>query len=404
MSTLTEIKLRPVVAMAALARTPITEFPTLITQMFNQPVDATLYMNQFQIFSALGNHDFALEMQAKALELNTIYRIAGSKKPAIRLLALMGPGDSTDNTPLDYLIEDSDIQLDLLYILPGHPLPDFIPEHDVAIIALGESAKNRSVLDMMRDMTVNWPRPVLNPAEHIMRCTRDEVYRLLKDIPGLLVPPTLRVTRGKLESGLAVDELIGSVTYPITLRPLDSQAGQGLSKINDGTELTAYLDNTNAEIFYASIFVDYRSADGLYRKLRIALIDGQPYICHLAIGDNWIVHYGSSGMMESAEKRREEAGFMQNFDRDFMQRHGVTLGSIADLLKLHYVVIDCAETPDGKLLLFEADNRGWVHATDPVDLFPYKQQPMRRVFTAFRAMLLNAKAHAIKSPTTALQP
>jgi hypothetical protein len=59
-------------------------------------------------------------------------------------------------------------------------------------------------------------------------------------------------------------------------------------------------------------------------------------------------------------------------------------------LKLDYVVIDCAQAPDGKLLVFEADNRGWVHATDPVDLFRYKQEPMQRVFTAFRAMLIKA--------------
>lgn len=390
------MELKSIIAMAALARLPSTEFPSLIAQMFAQPVDATLYMNQFQIFSTFGNQEFALDMQAKALELNTIYRIASSKKPAIRLLALMGPGDSTDNTPLDYLLEDSDIQLDLLYILPDGSLPDFIPEHDVAIVALGESARNRPVLEKMRELTANWPKPVLNLAKHVLHCSRDSVYQLLKDIPDLVIPPTLRVARHELEN-----ELPGGLRYPITVRPLDSQAGKCLSRIDDTAQLSAYLDSTGAEIFYVSHFMAYQSRDGLYRKLRIALIDGKPYICHLAISDEWIVHYGSSGMMDSPERRCEEASFMQNFDNTFMQRHATALCRIADQLILDYVVIDCAETMDGKLLLFEADNRGWVHATDPIELFSYKHETMQRVFTAFRAMLLKV---TIKSSSAAHQP
>jgi len=35
-----------------------------------------------------------------------------------------------------------------------------------------------------------------------------------------------------------------------------------------------------------------------------------------------------------------------------------------------------------------------VHAIDPVDVFPYKQPQMRKVFAAFRAMLANAMQHA----------
>ncbi|MFN3398189.1 MAG: hypothetical protein ACK4ZS_06605 [Sulfurimicrobium sp.] len=59
---------------------------------------------------------------------------------------------------------------------------------------------------------------------------------------------------------------------------------------------------------------------------------------------------------------------------------------------LDYLGIDCGESPDGKLLVFEADSNMIVHAMDPVDLFPYKQAQMQKVFAAFRAMLA-AAAH-----------
>ncbi len=377
------MELKPLISQAALARLSNTELPDQIEKIFAEHVGGNLYMSQFQFFSVLGNKNFALEMQARALELSAVYRIACSRKPLIRLLALMGPGDSTDNMPLDYLIEDSDIQLDLIYIVPGQALPALIPEHDAAIIAPGESAKNRPVLEMMDRLTANWPRPVLNPAKCISRCSRDGVYRLLKDIPGLLIPPTLRVTRQELYVALPP-----GLNYPVTVRPVDSQGGRGLARIDNASQLTAYLDAEPAQELFVSLFVDYKNADGLYRKARIALIDRQPYICHLAISENWVVHYGSADMMNSAKKRRDEADFMRDFDAGFATRHRDALCSIADQLELDYVVIDCAETVDGKLLVFEADNRGWVHATDPLDIFPYKQQPMRRVFAAFRAMLI----------------
>ncbi len=380
---LTGMAPRPIVAMPQLVRMNAAGITGLIQEMFSKPADATFFMNQFQLFSTLGNCDFALEMQKKALELETAYRIVPSKAPTVRLLALMTPGDSSENTPLEYLVEDSDIQLDLLYILPGKPLPVAIPEHDVAIVAAGSSS--RDALALMERLTSEWPRPVLNPAQCIRRCSRESLCLLLEDIPDLVIPNSAIASRHDLGAA--------NQTFdpPMTIRPLDSQAGRGLARIESSQALAAYLAQSEAAAFHVSRYVEYRSRDGRYRKLRIVLIDGQPFLCHLAIGNDWIVHYGSSGMMESSDKRCEEARLLEHFESDFLPRHRAALGRIAGRLELDYVVIDCAETQDGKLLLFEADNRGWVHATDPVDLFAYKQEPMKRVFSAFREMLIRAK-------------
>jgi hypothetical protein len=394
--------LKPILSMAALARIPVADLPGLIAKMLSDPADANLYMSQFHLFSVVGNSEFALEMQSRALELSRIYRIAGADKPAIRLLALMGAGDPSVNTPLDYLVENSDIQLDLLYIDTDQALPACIPEHDVAIVALGESAQNRPILERMAQLTQHWPRPVLNPAKQLLNGSRDDVYRQLHDIPELLIPPTRRVSRAELTQVATqqptANELLGAA-YPVTLRPLVSQSGRGLAKLANAAELAAYLDASDEAEFFVSSFIDYRSADGCYRKLRIALIDGMPFICHLAISEHWIVHYGSAGMTESAAKRCEEARVMRDFDGDFAQRHQAALRLIADRLQLDYVVIDCSETQDGRLLIFEADNRGWIHATDQLDIFQYKQIPMQCAFAAFSTHLLKTmNAHSNPTP------
>jgi hypothetical protein len=219
---------------------------------------------------------------------------------------------------------------------------------------------------------------VLNPPRLIRRCARETVYELLHDIPGLLVPATRRLNR----------EQVGLTAMPFTIRPVDTQGGNGLAKIDSAAELETFFGQYPSTDYHVADFVDYRSDDGRYRKFRIALIDGRPYLCHLAVSEHWMVHYRSAGMDLDADKRAEEARAMVSFDADFALRHQQALQEIASRLGLDYVVLDVSETRDGRLLLFEADSRGWIHATDPVDLFPYKPAVMQKAFDAFRAMLV----------------
>ncbi|MEY2700595.1 MAG: hypothetical protein RIQ52_1350, partial [Pseudomonadota bacterium] len=125
---------------------------------------------------------------------------------------------------------------------------------------------------------------------------------------------------------------------------------------------------------------------------RIALIQGQPYACHLAIGSHWIVHYVSAGMYEDAVKREEEAGFMQNFEHGFAARHAQAWDAIYRRTGLDYVCLDCSETMTGELLIFEIDHAMIVHAMDDPEKFAYKQAPMQQLRRAFRAMLLGGQS------------
>jgi hypothetical protein len=380
--------MRPVLGLLGVVRLPAPALPDFIAKTLAAPDLSHLCMQMFYVLLALDQRAFALDMQARALQLRCAYRIAGAEKPTLRLLALMAPGDMLDNTPFEFLLENSDIQLELLYVLPDQELPTRVPDHDLVIVAIGESDKNRLLLLRLANWLTDWPRPVLNPPQAIQRCAREAVFHLLHDVPGLCVPTTRRLDR----------EQTRQLPFPFTIRPVDTQGGEGLEKINDSAELAAFFDRHPGADFHIADYVDYRSEDGRYRKSRIALIDGQPYLCHLAISNHWMVHYQSAGMALDADKRAEEAHAMANFDTGFSQRHRAALHAMATRLGLDYVILDCSETRDGRLLLFEADSRGWVHATDSVDLFPYKPPVMQKAFDAFRAMLLKRITPATQPP------
>jgi glutathione synthase/RimK-type ligase-like ATP-grasp enzyme len=191
-----------------------------------------------------------------------------------------------------------------------------------------------------------------------------------------------------------VDALLPGDDFPLIVRPIGSHAGHDLEKMEQPAALAGYLEQVAADRFYLSRFVDYRSADGLFRKYRIALIEGKPYICHFAISSHWMIHYLNAGMAESAAKRAEEAECMAHFDQQFALRHAEALRVIDQRMGMPYLGIDCAETPAGDLLIFEVDNAMIVHGMDPEDMYPYKKPAMQKVFTAFRAMLEHARTGA----------
>jgi hypothetical protein len=119
----------------------------------------------------------------------------------------------------------------------------------------------------------------------------------------------------------------------------------------------------------------------------VVLVDGVPFASHMGVSAHWMIHYLNAGMVESAEKRAEEAAFMRDFDTGFAHRQRVGLRSVHERFGLEYLVIDCAETSDGALFVFEVDAGAVVHSMDPVDMFAYKVPAMQKVFDAFHALL-----------------
>jgi glutathione synthase/RimK-type ligase-like ATP-grasp enzyme len=335
------------------------------------------FMQMAYVFMLSNQHEAAMDMQARALQHQRLYRVASERKSALRLLVIMGPGNMQDNTPIEFVLDGGDIQTDILFLLPGEALPDTLPQHDVTFIAIGESTRNAALLTQLDAHRARWPGPVVNQPHAIAHCARDTCYALLKSIPGVCVPRTQRLLPGE---ALEMD-------FPLTLRPIDTQGGEGLQRVADAVALQAYCASQPAPAYFAAQYVDYQSPDGLYRKLRILLIDGAPYLCHLAISAHWMVHYPSAGMAESAEKRLEEQVAMERFDQEFALRFCAQLTQIAHALQLDYVTIDCAQGPDGQLLVFEADSRGIIHAADPVHIYPYKPAVMQKAFDAFAALL-----------------
>lgn len=369
---------------------PVAEH--LLSVAADEPDNPNVWMNLSLAAQCLGQPETGAAMRDQALALARCYALPALRQPAsCRLLLLMAEGDIAENTPIDCLLEQSDVDLVHFYPRDGHLNFADLPEHDILMVAMADSPASRPLLAGLAGALADWPRPVINRPEHVPATERAEASRRLQEVPGIRMPPTRLVGRdalSRIAAGQSAPAMeFPDVGFPFIVRPRGSQAGRDLARVESAPELAGYLSAVDALEFFISDYVDYRGVDGLFRKMRIALIDGEPFVCHMAVSGHWMVHYVNAGMYEDAGRRAEEAAFMARFDA-FAERHRVALAALCQRIPLDYFCIDCAELPDGRLMIFEVDHVMVVHAMDPEALFPYKQQSMQRVEEAFRAALL----------------
>jgi len=367
----------------------------LIERAARDPGDASAMLDLATVLQLTFQSELGLAAQAHALEVQQLYHLGQPAGYAgIRLLAIAAPGDFMANIPLDCLLEGSDVSLDVLYVSPSLALPGSLPDHDVVIVTIGEPDRNAATLRQVATLLERTSRPVLNRPERSLLLGRDSTCALLAGAPGISMPLTARADPAALHRVASEAADVGSVlpggAFPMIVRPVGSHAGRALAKVDDPAGLAAYLGESIASEYYVSRFVDYRGADGFFRKYRIVLVDGVPYACHMGVSEHWMIHYLNAGMAESAGKRAEEARFMATFEADFATRHRHAFAEINRRMGLDYIGIDCAELPTGELLIFEVDTGMIVHGMDPVDIYPYKQPTMNKVFRAFRELLAKA--------------
>jgi hypothetical protein len=369
----------------------------LITKLIDDTIEPGEGLDLSLIAQLLGDKAAGLAIQEQILASHQLYRtLRAPTAPRLRVLALAAATDMGSNTPIEFLLRDCGIELMTLYVVPNIELPAPLPDHDVAIVIASDSEDCRGALEKIGRMASRWPRPLLNPPRLVGNLDRDRLHRRLGGIEGVEIPATIGVSRAQLleltHPSRAISDIAAGLAYPVIVRPRGSHAGAGLGKIDDRAALARYLDQRHEQEFFVARFVDYASQDGLFRKYRIVFVDGRAYACHMAIADRWDIWYLNAGMSQSAAKRLEEENFMRDFDTDFARRHRAALGGIAETIGLDYFTVDCAETGNGSLLVFEADNTAIVHDMDPVDIFPYKPPQMRKLFDAFAAMLVRRAA------------
>ena len=349
------------------------------------------HLGLYEALQVRGDAPRALQHQRAALAQQRLFFEKRPQPGAPTILMVAVPGDWQANVPLEYLYNLMPVGVHKLFVEAGTPDPGALPRADVVFNAVAQSDAADPTLAFLEGWLPRLGLPVLNDPARVRRLSRDGVARDYADLRGAVIPSIRRVARDRLAGDSAIADL--SPERALTLRPVDSQAGNGLIRLESPSALAGYLAETPAEEFFIIPFVDYRSSDGYYRKYRIIFVDGKPYAHHLAISDKWMVHYYNARNGEWDWTLDEEARFLADVESVFDGPRAEVLAELAARVGLDYFGIDCGVMPDGRVVLFEIDVAMIVHLGDPVERYPYKHQYVPRIYDALERMI---KARARK--------
>ena len=384
-----------------------TLWARLYKQSLDRPEESAALLDMSTILLVSGQRELGLIAQKNALKIRKDYLKIFGQGDGLRVLTVMAPGDLMANTPIDFLLQGSNFGLRQQFVDESTTALINLPEHDIVFVAIAESNENVAILNRLDGLLKNLNAPIVNNAPTtIGKLTRDGVAKMFKNSSAIFSPSTDVVTRNDLikialgHSDISIGEF--NVSCPFIVRPVGTHAGFGMKKIDTVSELSEFLKLVDGDQFYVCPFVDYSNADGMFRKCRIAFIDKKPFLCHLAISKNWMIHYLNAEMDVHAERRAEEADWFANFEL-LAETHAGKFAELCAAVNLDYFVIDCAFLEDGKLLLFEVDVGMIVHDMDPIDIFPYKKPAMAKLFLAFQEMLLEKSGEGIDRDPTFLK-
>lgn len=343
------------------------------------------HLGIYEVAQILRQPELALAHQAAAIALAPVQSTPASEREDYALLVPCAPGPYTANTPVDLLFDSRFVTRHRWYVDPPGDVPA-LPRHDAVFVAIGESDDAAPRLAAVERLAVATEAPVLNGPllnrpELIARLGRVPFAETFANARHCRVVTTTRLSRERY----AAD----GFPVPHIVRPVGSHGGHGLERIDDDAQRAAYLAALDARVdsLYVAPYVDYRSADGYFRKYRIVFVGGEPFPFHLAISPNWMVHYYNAPMGEHAWMRDEEHAFLARIEDVFHGELADALRETASLLPLDYVGIDCAIGRDGKLLIFEADNALIIHTLDDPALYGYKHRYVPRILTALDAIV-----------------
>lgn len=343
-------------------------------------------------------HDEAQAARSEwARRQGPVIRHCTKDPPEARVLLIGGAGEC--NVPTKYLFGTDRFETIAIYLQPrdgdaDDPLAPLagLPPFDIVFNAVGDADQGAPFLDQVELICGHLGCPVLNPPRLIAPTRRDRSDALFRDMPGLVAPSTGRRTSADLRALAAA----GRLAHPLLVRPPGSHGGTNLQRIDDAAALASYLDATPVPEHYVSDFWDYRNADGHYRKYRLIFVDRQVYAYHLAIADDWLVHYWRADMGQSAWKLQEEETFLSDYRNVFAGAAGDTVRAVARRLDLDYGGIDCSLLPDGRVLLFEANASMLVHLGDTPDEPAFKFRYVPRIADAVAEMV----ARRLRRPRT----
>jgi len=198
--------------------------------------------------------------------------------------------------------------------------------------------------------------PYINHPDYIPNIRLEYLYKVSREIEGLIVPRSLRIAPTSLsnlqaklhEQGLEAPYIIKEVgTDP------DRKNSFLVQQTSDIHELERFaFDGRTYEV---TQYHEYRSTDGFYRKQRFFVIGDTLYPGHLIISEHWHVTNDQDAHQTWSRQQKKLFKEEKHFLKQYQSRQFSALLSLKEHTGLDFFAVDCHILEDESILLFGID-------------------------------------------------
>lgn len=206
----------------------------------------------------------------------------------------------------------------------------------------------------------------LNTPRSVLETGRDQIAKKLKNIPGLIMPQTVRAKLSGVEDLWREMKLAG-LQFPVIIRECGTHAGQRMILLKSSQDLSPlYPLALDGRPFYLTEYYDY-CEDGIFTKYRLVLVNGQVFLRSIDSGAGWMVHYQDHLDLKEQDPAFEqrEHDLLNHFETHLKALVQPVMTQIYQALKLDYFGVDCHINQRGEILIFEANANMNILQDDP---------------------------------------
>jgi len=190
--------------------------------------------------------------------------------------------------------------------------------------------------------------PFFNVPSHVMRTTRDNIYKLLHGIDKLHVPKTVKIQPKCPQDIYEVIKKEG-FSFPVIFRQAGDHNSISTIRIDDTNE-KFYAFALDGRDYYLTQFVEYIQ-NSIYVKYRLIVVDGEVFLRHVYLSQDWAVH--STNQIDEKVSHPYQKDIAKRFLKDIKPLIQPVMTEIYHRLGLDYFGIDCNIDEDMNILVFE---------------------------------------------------
>lgn len=232
---------------------------------------------------------------------------------------------------------------------------------------------------------------IYNDPKKVLKTTRDYIYNHFHHLENIVIPKAIRALPSSAEEVFAIAQN-NKINFPFLMRPCGSHQSEGLQLIkseNDLNKLHKYAFDGGE--YYITEFVDNKHSDGLYKKARLVIIEGELFARHYISYPNWLVegkaHFDY--MPQNQDTKVIEKNFLENFKEILGAKVIGDLFKIYKEIGLNFLAFDVDIMPNGKLLVFEINLAQNIFLDVDMKNFGYMKDSADKIRAALKKSVLD---------------